>query len=228
MLVVPYGDAPIPQVVNAFVFVFKCTALQSFHTPAPREAALLFYPWSFHLLPSYRFLPGKSWCSNDSQLSPYTSYTFPQIITGFPGPSIPARYIRCSGLYRSKMTFRYEDGIALLQLIAFVPSLFLAIILCYQQGMKAVASCWRFLIILACLRISGAVCQLITITDASINVITTKIKLKPRSLRVHPRNSSQLPPKFQSRAHTPCPILNKTILAPRVPLHLKMPKKRTR
>lgn len=174
-LVVPYGDAPIPQVVNAFVFVFKCTALQSFHTPVPREAALLFYPWSFQLLPSYRFLQGKSWCSNDSQLSPYTSYTFPQIITGFPGSSIPARHIRRSGLYRSKMTFRYEDGIALLQLIAFVPSLFLAILLCYQQGMKAVASCWRFLIILACLRISGAVCQLITITDTSINVITTKI-----------------------------------------------------
>ena len=73
------------------------------------------------------------------------------------------------------MTFTYEDGIALLQLIAFVPCLCLAILLCYQQGMKAVASCWRFLIILACLRIAGAVCQLITITDNSINVVTTKI-----------------------------------------------------
>ncbi|KAI2853453.1 hypothetical protein CBS11350_191 [Aspergillus niger] len=71
--------------------------------------------------------------------------------------------------------FTYEDGIALLQLIAFVPCLFLALLLCYQQGMKAVASCWRFLIILACLRIAGAVCQLITITDESIDVITTKI-----------------------------------------------------
>ncbi|GKZ37938.1 hypothetical protein AbraIFM66950_009801 [Aspergillus brasiliensis] len=73
------------------------------------------------------------------------------------------------------MTFTYEDGIALLQLIAFVPCLFLAILLCYQQGMKAVAACWRFLIILACLRIIGAICQLITITDDSIDVITTKI-----------------------------------------------------
>ncbi|KGO77676.1 hypothetical protein PITC_016040 [Penicillium italicum] len=73
------------------------------------------------------------------------------------------------------MTFSYQDGIALLQLIAFVPCLFLAILLCYQQGMKAVASCWRFLIILACLRISGAVCQLITISDDSTDVITTKI-----------------------------------------------------
>ncbi|KAJ5992503.1 hypothetical protein N7451_008227 [Penicillium sp. IBT 35674x] len=73
------------------------------------------------------------------------------------------------------MTFSYQDGIALLQLIAFVPCLFLAILLCYQQGMKAVASCWRFLIILACLRIAGAVCQLITITDDSIDVVTTKI-----------------------------------------------------
>ncbi|KAI2704939.1 hypothetical protein DTO013E5_7944 [Penicillium roqueforti] len=73
------------------------------------------------------------------------------------------------------MTFGYQDGIALLQLIAFVPCLFLAILLCYQQGMKAVASCWRFLIILACLRIAGAVCQLITITDDSIDVVTTKI-----------------------------------------------------
>ncbi|KAK4863413.1 hypothetical protein LT330_002191 [Penicillium expansum] len=73
------------------------------------------------------------------------------------------------------MAFSYEDGIALLQLIAFVPCLALAILLCYQQGMKAVASCWRFLIILACLRIAGAVCQLITITDDSIDVVTTKI-----------------------------------------------------
>ncbi|BCS00372.1 uncharacterized protein AKAW2_50713S [Aspergillus luchuensis] len=73
------------------------------------------------------------------------------------------------------MTFRYEDGIALLQLIAFVPCLFLALLLCYQQGMKAVASCWRFLIILACLRIAGAICELISITDPSIDVITTKI-----------------------------------------------------
>ncbi|KAJ5192817.1 hypothetical protein N7449_008959 [Penicillium cf. viridicatum] len=73
------------------------------------------------------------------------------------------------------MTFRYEDGIALLQLIVFVPCLFLAILLCYQQGMKAVASCWRFLIILACLRIAGAICQLITISHDSINVVTTKI-----------------------------------------------------
>ncbi|KAJ5239493.1 hypothetical protein N7468_004112 [Penicillium chermesinum] len=73
------------------------------------------------------------------------------------------------------MTFSYQDGIALLQLIAFVPCLFLAVLLCYQQGLKAVASCWRFLIILACLRIGGAICQLITITDDSTEVVTMKI-----------------------------------------------------
>lgn len=73
------------------------------------------------------------------------------------------------------MTFTYRDGIAVLQLVVFVPCLSPSLWLCYKQGLKAVASCWRFLIILACLRISGAICQLILISDYSDSVVITKI-----------------------------------------------------
>ncbi|KAB8239665.1 uncharacterized protein BDW43DRAFT_305432 [Aspergillus alliaceus] len=73
------------------------------------------------------------------------------------------------------MTFTYRDGIAVLQLIAFIPALNLALYLCYKQGLKAVASCWRFLLILSCLRIAGAVCQLLLISHASEDVVVTKI-----------------------------------------------------
>lgn len=73
------------------------------------------------------------------------------------------------------VNFTYRNGIAVLQLAAFSPCLALSLLLCFRQGMKAVASCWRFLIILACLRIAGAICELIMITNTSDSVITAKL-----------------------------------------------------
>lgn len=152
-LVAPHGDARKPQVV--IECLFKCTA---------RTHCNLFI---LHLLHHGRPL---------SYLTPGRSIYDPRLVFSTKATSkTPTLHIRRSGPSRSRMTFSYQDGIALLQLIAFVPCLFLAILLCYQQGMKAVASCWRFLIILSCLRIAGAICQLITITNDSIDVVTTKI-----------------------------------------------------
>jgi len=71
--------------------------------------------------------------------------------------------------------FTYRDGIAVLQIIVFFPCLVLSLLLCFIQGLKAVASCWRFLIILACLRLGGAICQLIMMTDHSRPVVVAKL-----------------------------------------------------
>lgn len=74
------------------------------------------------------------------------------------------------------MTFTYRDGIAVLQIIAFFPALVLSLVLCFRQGMRAVAACWRFLIILAALRVAGAICQFILINNpGNSSVITAKL-----------------------------------------------------
>ncbi|CEJ94087.1 hypothetical protein VHEMI09641 [[Torrubiella] hemipterigena] len=73
-------------------------------------------------------------------------------------------------------TFTYRDGIAVLQLVAFFPCLVLSLLLCFRQGLKAVAACWRFLIILAALRVAGSICQLLLIHDPqNIHIITAKL-----------------------------------------------------
>lgn len=71
--------------------------------------------------------------------------------------------------------FTYRDGIAVLQLIAFIPCLLFATVICFKQGFKAVASCWRFLVILALLRVIAAICQLLLMTHSDRGIIVTKL-----------------------------------------------------
>lgn len=71
--------------------------------------------------------------------------------------------------------FTYRDGIAVLQLIAFIPCLIFATILCFKQGIRAVSSCWRFLLILGLLRVISAICQLLLMTHNDKNIVVTKL-----------------------------------------------------
>lgn len=71
--------------------------------------------------------------------------------------------------------FTYRDGIAVLQLIAFIPCLLFATVLCFKQGLRAVSSCWRFLLILGLLRVISAVCQLLLMTHSDNAIVVTKL-----------------------------------------------------
>ncbi|KAJ2972364.1 hypothetical protein NQ176_g7201 [Zarea fungicola] len=71
--------------------------------------------------------------------------------------------------------FTYRDGIAILQLVAFIPCLLFATVLCFKQGLKAVSACWRFLLILGLLRVIAAICQLLLITHNDRSIIITKL-----------------------------------------------------
>lgn len=88
-------------------------------------------------------------------------------------------YIRIlSPITSAKITmtkFTERDGIAVLQIIVFFPCLLLSLFLCFKQGLKAVASCWRFLIILACLRLGGAICQIILMTNHTRPAVVAKL-----------------------------------------------------
>lgn len=73
------------------------------------------------------------------------------------------------------MPITIENAISVLQLIFFFPGLTLSCLLCYQQGLKAVASCWRFVVILCFLRVCGAICSIIASSNPSEAIITTVI-----------------------------------------------------
>jgi phosphoglycerol transferase MdoB-like AlkP superfamily enzyme len=61
------------------------------------------------------------------------------------------------------MTFNYEDGIAILQLIVYVPCLFLAVQLTFRHGLRR-SSSWYFIAFFTLIRIVGACCLLVTIS----------------------------------------------------------------
>ncbi|KAM3543328.1 hypothetical protein BM221_003403 [Beauveria bassiana] len=71
--------------------------------------------------------------------------------------------------------FTYRDGIAVLQLIAFIPCLFFATVLCFKQGIRAVSACWRFLLVLGLLRVIAAICQLLLMTHSDRGIVVTKL-----------------------------------------------------
>ncbi|KAJ3496755.1 hypothetical protein NLG97_g2420 [Lecanicillium saksenae] len=71
--------------------------------------------------------------------------------------------------------FTYRDGIAVLQLIAFIPCLLFATVLCFKQGIRAVSACWRFLLILGLLRVIAAICQLLLMTHNDRSIVVTKL-----------------------------------------------------
>ncbi|EGX93352.1 hypothetical protein CCM_04726 [Cordyceps militaris CM01] len=71
--------------------------------------------------------------------------------------------------------FTYRDGIAVLQLVAFIPCLLFATVLCFKQGMRAVSACWRFLLILGLLRVIAAICQLLLMTHDDRAIVVTKL-----------------------------------------------------
>jgi hypothetical protein len=61
------------------------------------------------------------------------------------------------------MAVHYKDGIAILQLIVYIPCLFIAIFLTFRHGLRK-SSSWYFIAIFTLIRITGACCLLATIS----------------------------------------------------------------
>lgn len=69
------------------------------------------------------------------------------------------------------MTISYANGIAILQLIVYFPSLFLSAFLVYRHGLRT-NSGFTFLATFAVARIVGACCELATISNPSTGLFT--------------------------------------------------------
>jgi hypothetical protein len=82
------------------------------------------------------------------------------------------------------MKVTYRDGISILELIVYLPCLFLALWLALHHGITR-SSAWYFLIIFTIIRIVGSCCQLATIpkpSDIGLNttaIICSSIGLSP-------------------------------------------------
>lgn len=72
------------------------------------------------------------------------------------------------------MTITYRDGVAIFQVVAFVPTLAFGIILAMRHGF-AKSSGWVLLITFSLCRLIGAICQLIAISHPSTGVYTAAI-----------------------------------------------------
>ena len=73
------------------------------------------------------------------------------------------------------MTVTYRGGVAVIQLIAFAPSLAIAFILVFRHGLFGKNAGWHHVISLSFLRIVGAICELIAIRNPSDGVVITAI-----------------------------------------------------
>ena len=65
----------------------------------------------------------------------------------------------------------YRDGISILQLIAFLPSFFVAAFLVFRHGIRTSGG-FIFLVIFSIARIVGACCELATIKNPSTGLYT--------------------------------------------------------
>lgn len=67
------------------------------------------------------------------------------------------------------MTVSYRTGIAILQFIFFLPSLFLGLYLCFRPGKRAIST-WRTVTTLSALRVAGDISYFISLSKPSVNV----------------------------------------------------------
>ncbi|KAH8429772.1 uncharacterized protein LDX57_007444 [Aspergillus melleus] len=65
----------------------------------------------------------------------------------------------------------YRDGLAILQLIAYLPSFFVAAFLVFRHGIRT-SSGFIFLVIFTIVRVVGAACELATINNPSTGIYT--------------------------------------------------------
>lgn len=72
------------------------------------------------------------------------------------------------------MTFDFHAGIALLQLIVYVPSAFLAVFLMFRHGLARSAG-WYFLTIFCLTRIAGSIAHMISLSSYTRGVVTAEI-----------------------------------------------------
>ena len=57
----------------------------------------------------------------------------------------------------------YHDGVAILQLIVFVPILFAGIYNWKLTGWRVGSKLWRYIVVVSLLRIAGSICSMLTI-----------------------------------------------------------------
>lgn len=60
--------------------------------------------------------------------------------------------------------------VSIVELIVYIPSLILALILCSRHGFTR-SSGWVYTVVLCVVRIAGSVCQLLTYTDHSTGLL---------------------------------------------------------
>jgi hypothetical protein len=87
---------------------------------------------------------------------------------------------------KNAMTISYHHGISVLQLLVYIPSLFLSSLLVYRHGLRT-NSGFIFLVIFALARIVGSCCDLATIDNPSTGLfiaaaICSSIALSPLTL----------------------------------------------
>ncbi len=73
------------------------------------------------------------------------------------------------------MTITYRGGVAIIQLVAFVPTLVIAFILVFRHGLFGRNSGWHHVISLSLLRIVGAICELIAMSNPLEGVVITAV-----------------------------------------------------
>jgi len=67
------------------------------------------------------------------------------------------------------MAVDYRHGVSILQLVVFVPTIFVALWMTYRHGFQRSAG-WIFFVIFSLIRSIGACCSLVTLSNDSVNV----------------------------------------------------------
>jgi len=65
------------------------------------------------------------------------------------------------------MAVSYRTSLCIVQLVFFIPGLAAGLWLCLKQWLRTVGSCWKFIVILALLRIIGAILSIVS--ESSLN-----------------------------------------------------------
>lgn len=74
------------------------------------------------------------------------------------------------------MTFDSRGWVSVAELVVFIPSLLVAILICSRHGFSR-SSGWLYTILLCAVRIIGAICQLLTYHDHSTGLITATVTI---------------------------------------------------
>lgn len=69
-----------------------------------------------------------------------------------------------------------QGYVSIVELIVYIPSLVLGVIVCFRHGFKRTSG-WLFIVILSVIRIAGAVCQLLTLNNPTEGLVKASLIL---------------------------------------------------